>query len=184
MFRDVEGGEVVVVGLDFGPLRDAIAEAGEDVDDLLDRALQRMAMAVTVVSTRDACALVRRMLLGFQGFLDLLALVFADLSDERAVAIEIKVLTVLDVPQISRVRAAEPVMPWEDLDVTHGCPSRDSRNPRKDRDRTRKGWRASRGSGAAVGRVTCRSHSACEELDPAAPWRCGSLAIPSYPSAV
>jgi hypothetical protein len=45
VLRDVQGAEVVVVGLDFRPLRDPVAEAGKDIDNLLDRALQGMAVA-------------------------------------------------------------------------------------------------------------------------------------------
>ena len=43
--RDVEGSEVVVVGLDLGALLHPVAQARKDVHDLLDRADQRVAMA-------------------------------------------------------------------------------------------------------------------------------------------
>jgi hypothetical protein len=45
MLRDVQGAEVVVVGFDLGSFRHPVAEAGKDVDDLLDRADQRVALA-------------------------------------------------------------------------------------------------------------------------------------------
>ena len=45
MLGDVEGREVVVVALDLRPLRHPISQAGKDVDDLLDRADQWVAVA-------------------------------------------------------------------------------------------------------------------------------------------
>ena len=43
--RDVEGGEVVVIAFHLRPLGHAVAQAREDVEDLLHRGLQGMAVA-------------------------------------------------------------------------------------------------------------------------------------------
>ena len=42
--RDVEGGEVVVVGFDLGPFFDPIAEASKNINDLFNGADQRVAV--------------------------------------------------------------------------------------------------------------------------------------------